>query len=137
MSLYCKIETQFKNPEALLCALMETGQWTAEQIEVHNEPQSLMGYRGDIRPEKANVIIRRRNVGMSSNDIGFQRKEDGTFEAIISEFDKSKYNQSWIDKLKANYAFQAIRLQQEKKGRQVSRTKLPDGKQRVEIKGYR
>jgi len=137
MSLYCQIETAMKNQEALIFALMETGLWQREQIEIYDEPQHLFGYRGDLRQDKANIIIRRKNVGPSSNDIGFQRNEDGTFKAIISEFDKSKYNQSWIDKLKANYAFQAIRLQQEKKGRQVSRTKLPDGKQRVTIHGYR
>jgi hypothetical protein len=116
---------------------METGKWTAEQIEIHNEPQTLYGYRGDARQEKANMIIRRKDVGMSSNDLGFIKNEDNTYSAIISEFDKGRYNQSWIDKLKSNYAFQAIRLQQEKKGRKVSRTKLPDGKQRVTIHGYR
>ena len=137
MSLYCEIKTEFKNQDALILALMETGKWQKEQIEIYNEPQNLVGYRGDLRQDKANIIIRRKNIGPSSNDIGFQKQADGTFTAIISEFDKSRYNQSWTDKLKANYAFQAIRLQQEAKGRQVSRTKLPDGKQRVEIKGYR
>lgn len=137
MSMYCVIETQFKNEEALIFALIETGLWRKDQIEIHSEPQHLVGYRGDLRQDKANIIIRRKYIGPSSNDIGFQRNKDGTFKAIISEFDKSRYNQSWIDKLKSNYAFHAIRLQQEKKGRQVSRTKLPDGKQRVEIKGYR
>lgn len=137
MSLYCNIATQFRNPEALVLALMETGVWTREQIEVHEQAKNLFGYRGDMRSEKAEIIIRRKNVGGSSNDIGFSRNEDGTFTAIISEFDKTKYSQSWTDKLKQNYAYQAIRLQQEAKGRQVSRTRSPDGKQRVEIKGYR
>lgn len=137
MSMYCKIETQFRNPEALLCALIETGKWTAEQIEIHNEPQTLYGYRGDARQERANIIIRRKDVGMSSNDLGFIKNEDNTYTAIISEFDKTKYSEHWTNKLKQNYAFQAIRLQQEKRGRQVSRTKLPDGKQRVTIHGYR
>jgi len=137
MSMYCNIETQFRNPEALLYALIETGKWTAEQIEIHEQAQNLVGYHGDLRPEKANVIIRRKNIGPSSNDIGFQRNEDGTFKAIISEFDKSRYNQSWINKLKQSYAFHAIRLQSEAKGRSVTRTRLPDNKIRVEIKGYR
>jgi hypothetical protein len=135
--MYCSIETEFRNPEALILALMETGLWTREQIEIHTKPQHLVGYHGDLRPEKAEIIIRRKHVGSSSNDIGFSRNEDGMFTAIISEFDKTKYSTTWINKLKGNYAFQAIRLQQENRGRQVSRTKLPDGKQRVEIKGYR
>ena|GEM_PF-6308395 len=37
MSMYCNIKTQFKNRAALIAALMETGHWTAEQIEVHDE----------------------------------------------------------------------------------------------------
>ena len=116
---------------------METGLWQREQIEIYDEPQHLFGYRGDLRQDKANIIIRRKNVGMSSNDLGFIKNEDNTYTAIISEFDKTKYSEHWTNKLKQNYAFQAIRLQQEKKGRQVSRTKLPDGKQRVTIHGYR
>jgi hypothetical protein len=137
MSLYCQIETAMKNQEALIFALMETGLWQREQIEIYDEPQHLFGYRGDLRQDKANIIIRRKNVGMSSNDLGFIKNEDNTYTAIISEFDKTKYSEHWTNKLKQNYAFQAIRLQQEKKGRQVSRTKLPDGKQRVTIHGYR
>jgi len=135
--MYCEIKTEFKNQEALIFALMETGLWQREQIEIYDEPQHLFGYRGDLRQDKANIIIRRKNVGMSSNDLGFIKNEDNTYTAIISEFDKTKYSEHWTNKLKQNYAFQAIRLQQEKRGRQVSRTKLPDGKQRVEIKGYR
>lgn len=126
-----------KNPEALIYALMETGQWTAEQIEVHEQAQNLFGYHGDLRPEKADIIIRRRNVGMSSNDIGFQKQEDGTFTAIISEFDKTKYSEHWTNKLKQSYSYHAIRIQQESKGRSVTRTKLPNNNIRVEIKGYR
>lgn len=137
MSMYCLIETQFRNPEALLCALMETGQWTAEQIEVHEQAQNLFGYHGDLRPEKANIIIRRKHVGQCSNDIGFQRSEDGTFKAIISEFDKTKYSEHWTNKLKQSYSYHAIRIQQESKGRSVTRTKLPNNNIRVEIKGYR
>jgi hypothetical protein len=137
MSLYCEIKTEFKNQEALIFALMETGRWQTDQIETYDDAVGLYGYHNDLRPEKANIIIRRKNIGPSSNDIGFQRNEDGTFKVIISEFDKSRYNQSWIDKLKSNYAFHAIRIQQESKGRSVTRTKLPNNNIRVEIKGYR
>lgn len=135
--MYCLIETQFRSPEALLYALMETGCWSKEQIEIHGEPQTLYGYRGDARQERANIIVRRQNVGGSSNDIGFIKNEDNTYTAIISEFDKTKYSEHWTNKLKQSYAFHAIKLQQEARGRQVSRTKLPDGKQRVTIQGYR
>lgn len=136
MSLYCTIETQFKSPEALVLALMETGLWTAEQIEIHSEPQNLFGYHGDLRPEKANIIIRRKNISNASNDIGFVQ-ENGIYKAIISEYDGRKYNKSWVDKLKQSYSFYAIKFQQEKLGRKVVRTNMPDNRIRVEVRGYR
>ena len=62
MSMYCNIKTQFKNRAALIAALMETGRWTAEQIEVHDEPRHLYGYHGDQREQTAHVIIRRQST---------------------------------------------------------------------------
>ncbi len=137
MSLYCEVKTEFKNLEALLYALVETGNWLSNQIESYIEPQSLVGYHGDLRPEKANIIIRRKFIGSASNDIGFIKEENGQYKAIISEYDSRKYNQSWIDKLKANYAYHAIKLDQDRKGRVVKREKLENGKQRITIGGYR
>lgn len=96
-----------------------------------------MGYQGDTRAEKAHIIVRRKFVGGSSNDIGFLRNSEGQYEAIISEFDKTKYNESWRNKLKANYAFHSVRLQQEARGRTVNRERLENGKQRIRITGYR
>jgi len=81
-----------------VCALERMG-FKKEQIEVHNEAKNLYGYLGDKRNQKANVIIRRKDVGLSSNDLGFALKEDGTYEAIISDFDKRKYNDNWLSKV--------------------------------------
>ena len=39
--------------------------------EVHIEPQHLQGYQGDNRAQKAHIIVRRKYVGGSSNDLGF------------------------------------------------------------------
>jgi transposase len=127
----------FKDSDALIDALAETSPWTAEQIEVHTEPQHLFGYTGDRRTQKAHIIIRRKHVGRSSNDIGFIRKEDSTYEAIISEYDSSKYGSKFMGQLKGSYAFHKLRREQESRGRKVSRTRCPNGRQRVEITGYR
>jgi len=116
---------------------METGKWTEAQIELHNEAQNLFGHTGDMREEKAHVIIRRNHVGGSSNDIGFLKAEDGTYTAIISDYDKSKYGDEWNARLKGNYAFEKVRTEQEARGRTVSRTRCPNGSQRVEVTGYR
>jgi hypothetical protein len=137
MSRYCVVKTIFMDEDALVDALVETGNWTTEQIEVHTDAQHLRGYQNDIRPEIAHIIIRKKTVGTSSNDIGFIRKEDGTYEAIISAYDSSKYGSKFMGKLKGNYAFHKLRREQEGRGRQVFRTRCPNGRQRVEIVGYR
>jgi hypothetical protein len=74
-------------------ALVRAG-WKENQIEVHDEAQHLVGYQGDQRKDKANVIIRRKYVGGASNDLGFVLQEDGTYKAIVSEYDRSKHRLS-------------------------------------------
>lgn len=138
MSRYCKVRTEFKDTEALLDALMETGSWTKEQIEVHSIPQHLCGYQGDQRKETAHIIIRRKHIGRASNDIGFVKEEDGNYKAIISQHDSGRYGSRWNGQLKGNYAFHKLRREQEGRGRRVSRTRCQrTGKQTVEITGYR
>lgn len=58
-------------------------------FEEHKEAQHLYGYMGDKRKQKANIIVRRRYVGAAANDVGFLRKSDGTYEMIISEYDRA------------------------------------------------
>lgn len=137
MSQYCTIKTQFKNETALVVALMETGNWERSQIEIHQEPQNLVGFQEDVRDDKAHIIIRRAHVGRNSNDIGFRRTSTGEYEAIISEFDKSKYGEQWNKQLKGNYAFHILKQRQSARGRMVQRERLENGRQRVTIGGYR
>lgn len=137
MSRYVTVRTEFRDGAALVDALMETGNWTVEQIEVHHEPQNLFGYRGDERAEKAHIIIRRKYVGSASNDLGFIKKEDGTYEVVISEYDSNKYGSKWIGKLKSNYIFHKLHRDQKNLGRSVSRELLPNGRQRIIVAGYR
>ena len=137
MSRYCTVKTQFKDGEALFKALMETGNWTEAQIEVHSDPQNLYGYLGKMRPEKAHIIIRRAHVGRSANDIGFMKKEDGTYEALISEFDSAKYGAQWIGRLKGSCAFYAVEKEMAAYGRTVSRVREANGHHTVRVTGYR
>lgn len=138
MSRYVTIKTLFKDKTALLTALMETGKWRLSQIEIHTESQHLFGYTGDQRKEKAHIIIRKRHVGSASNDIGFVKTADETYEAIISEYDSNKYGVKWVGQLKANYAFHKLKLDQEERGRTVTRERCPGtNRQRIEITGYR
>lgn len=134
MSMYCVVQTEFKDQESLIDALCETGEWTRNQIESHDYPASLYGYLGDARKECANIIIRRAFIGRSSNDIGFIKTSENNYVAIISEFDKNKFNQTWLNKLKQNYAFHVLRRTHEAKGRSVTRERLENGRQRVNIR---
>ena len=75
--------------EILLAALAELG-WKDGAVEVHQTPQTLMDWHGQSRPQKANIIIRRRNTGLgASNDVGFIKNADGTFSPIVSDYDSS------------------------------------------------
>jgi len=56
--------------------------------EVNTKAAHLEGYHGDKRVQTAEIILKRREVGGASNDVGFKKQADGTFTAIISDYDK-------------------------------------------------
>jgi len=142
MSRYCEIKTQFKDRESLILALMETGGWTREQIEVHDTPVEMRRW-GREKIAKANLIIRKKNVGQKTNtyafnDIGFVKDENGQYQAIISDIDRKRScDDKWLGKLTGNYAFRTLERDQRSRGRSVSRTRSENGRQRIEISGYR
>ena len=102
MSHYSEFTTAIKDPECLVDALVGMG-WTREQIEVHDTPVALVGYQSKVRAQKAHVVVRREHVGSASNDLGWEMGADGTFAAHISDFDKSKYNETWRSNLFEHY----------------------------------
>ena len=106
MSHFTTMETAFVSKEHLLAALADLG---FDQVEEHAIPEALYGYEGDRRPQTAEIIIRRKFVGRSSNDIGFASTPGGTYEAIISEFDRQAYDQAWLNRLSQRYAYRAAR----------------------------
>jgi Protein of unknown function (DUF1257) len=105
MSHFTRLKTQIKDTDSLTRALADVGFTT---IEVHSTPQPLYGYQGDIRSDAAEVIIRRCYIGALSNDIGFKRRSDGSFEAVISEYDRARYSSQWLDRLTQRYAYHAL-----------------------------
>lgn len=100
MSHYTKVRTTITDQDRLVSVLNDLG---FEHVESHASPTHLYGYQGDRRPEKAEVVVRRRFIGSASNDLGFHRTSDGTFEAIISGFDRRKYDSGWLAKVAQRY----------------------------------
>ena len=139
MSHYATLKTKLDSKEGLIAALkrMKTRvnrAWTESEIEVSETAQALYGYQGDRRSQTAEIIIRRRNVGGSSNDIGFKLGPDGTWQAIISEFDSTFYNADWLAELCQNSALIKIEVEAQKKGYSVETERTKDGKLKVKVK---
>ena len=113
MSAYQTQETQFTDEDCLLKALADQGY---THVEVHAEPRQLVGYHGDLRSQRAHVIVRRQYVGRASNDLGFVKSPDGTYRAIISDFDKGRHNDAWMLKLTDSYSEHGVVKQAARQG---------------------
>lgn len=137
MSHFVECKTEFRDPQALVAALIECG-FAADQIEVHAEAVPLYGYQGDKRAQHAHIVIRRQHVGRAANDVGWERLPDGTYRAWISEYDRRhRFNTEMQGRVRQEYAFAVIQRQQRDRGRCVSRERLPSGEIEVTIGGYR
>jgi len=68
MSKYHKQKSVYKDRDSLVAALGEQGY---TEVEVHEQAKNLYGYHGDMRAEKANVIVRRQYIDSAANDLGF------------------------------------------------------------------
>lgn len=106
MSHYTTLKTVFVSEEHLVLALQDMG---FSDVERHDEAQPLVGWMGDTREARAEVIIRRKHLSGSSNDIGFARRADGRFEAMISDYDRRHYGNLWLGHLAQRYAYRVAR----------------------------
>ena len=88
MSAYKKIECDIVDKDSLLEAL----ELLDLNAKVHENPINLKGYRGDVRNEKAHIVIDKQQVNKftgASNDIGFLWNEaENKYEFIVSEYDQ-------------------------------------------------
>lgn len=104
MSAYMEFkDIKFLNAALLVKTLQEMGY----QVEV-GQSLTLYGYHGDARPERAQIVVRRDQIGSSSNDLGFAW--NGTaFVPIISEYDaKCVLTEEWRQKLQDTYGKLAV-----------------------------
>lgn len=100
MSEFNVVNVQFKDGDCLVESLQELGY----KCEVHESGAHLKGYMGDQRQQVANIIIRKEHIGRASNDLGFAKKADGTYDMIISEYDMAaKHGKVFTETLKQIY----------------------------------
>ena len=124
MSKYGTLETEIKEQKYLIAALGEMGY----HPEVHLDGAPLIGYEGNERPERAHIIVRRRELDSASNDIGFAKTADGRYAAQLSEYDQAiGFDQKWLNRIRQIYKEkQTIAAAKSKgyvfKGREVVKT---------------
>lgn len=141
MSAYQEYETEFTDVNLLVDALvgMTTASGTVvtrDMIEVHTEPQALYGYRGDRRPQQAEVIIRRQHVNSAANDMGWARAEDGKLRALVSEYDRTFHGEAWHGEVAQRYAVKHVEKKAKALGYSVSQETV-DGKVKMKLKRFR
>jgi hypothetical protein len=105
MSHYATIAVKIKDRDCLIRTLQE--EFGENNVEIHTKPQNLIGYGGEIRGEVATIIVRRTHIGTLSNDLGFNKRPDGTYEMLVSDHD-IRANGNRIQKLMTNYAARLI-----------------------------
>lgn len=105
MSAYTEQVTQITDAEILKDCLKEKG---VKEVVHHPHAVQLEGYHGDKRKDTAEIVIPRRAIGSASNDVGFKKQPDGTFKAIISQYDSGRFNAGWMVDLKKKYAEKKI-----------------------------
>ena len=100
MSKYLELRTKLTEEQYLVEALRDLG----FAPEMCREGAPLVGYMGDQRAERAQIIIRRRQLDSASNDIGFTRDGSGVYQAIISEYDRGiGFDDAWLGRLSQRY----------------------------------
>jgi hypothetical protein len=128
VSKYVELRTSLTDEKYLVEALRELGY----EPEVCPEGRPLVGYVGDLRAERAHVIIPRGQLDSGSNEIGFARDNGGVFQAVVSEYDRGiGFNDAWLGRLAQVYKErQTMAVAKAKgyvfKGREVTQT--PQGK---------
>lgn len=119
MSEYCVVELEIEDLKTIKEVLKELGY----PFEEHKVATHLYGYQNDKRDQVANIIVRRKNVGSASNDVGFLKKKNGKYELIISEYDKKCHQgKIFMEKFKQLYVTKETSKYLRKKGYKLKKT---------------
>jgi hypothetical protein len=49
------------------------------------------------------------HLSLLSNDLGFRKGRDGRFVAIVSDYDRQKFDAAWLKRLTQRYAYHVTR----------------------------
>lgn len=103
------LKTKITRKSALITALKALG-FESHMIEDFGESKErLKGYHGDWRENKASIRIKgsgwsgQNYVGGYSNDLGWEKLEDGSYAFHVSDYDSKKYNSEWQEKFLNQY----------------------------------
>jgi hypothetical protein len=92
-------EIVYKDPALIKDALARLG---FNEIE-EGENLRLYGFRGDLRDNVADIVVRRKHLGKLSNDLGFARTQDG-YVPVISNYDRrALFGGQFLHKFKVAY----------------------------------
>lgn len=91
MSKFLVGKVKFDDFDAL-CESLEGlfGKGAVERTQTGRNDLIAYGYQGDAREReigKVAAVVRRRAVGMSSNDLPVRREADGTWRLVVSAYD--------------------------------------------------
>jgi hypothetical protein len=131
MSHFARIVCKFKDAEALKDALAAIGIAT---VEVHDKPIRVRSYTGQVTANKANVLVRRENIGDSAADMGWLTGENS--EAWIDEYYNpivSKHGglKQFSAKVAREYSCAVLERAARVRGKTAQRVTAPDGSVRV------
>ena len=103
MSKFHDNETLMDDRECLMEALAANGKKAKLATDQVNGDR-LYGYQGDKRADRAHIVIPRGQLSDASNDIGFRREENGTYTAVVSEYDSQiGYGAEWLGGIRKTY----------------------------------
>ncbi len=140
MSAFVTLPTPMTRTEHLVAALRDLG---FEEVEVHAEPVHLEGFMGDLREDRAHVVVRRRFLGQASNDLGFLATDTG-FRFVVSGYDRGRFGSDWLGRLRERYALheEEARRAEEEARRAEERRRLVEARRDAIVaqarkRGYR
>ena len=133
VSAYVSVETEFRDGACLAATLRELGY----EVEEHAEGAHLEGYHGDVRPERAHVIVRRQHVGPSANDVGWERTASGSYRAHVSQYDRSAtFTAAKQAELKRRYSRNLVVKTAAAKGYAIASEKTEGGAIKLVLKRF-